>query len=407
MNGDIPIITTSQYTSEATKWLEAIGRDESVVVSFFPKTDRFIRIGQLLRDTALMRTVLGKEKKYIFQRLDFDAHDVEDIDDLQHQLTEQLNFSNISSKPLMFSKWIDFMMHNDVRIIFVIAEAEKFTTPDTKQVLSLITQILDLYDPYIQLLLLSEVDITNPTITSLLPSSTCAYENIFQYPLYDEHETREFIQLLATQWDIQLSNKDERSIIDGCGGHFWVVKEAMREIAAKKQWLPSDDGMMFRMRMIYDLLLPSEQGAIQKCFAHESSYTPEEKHSLAYLKKLRVIGDHHTCHMGMIKHYIIERQDIKNTLVIDKNKVVLNKIPLDSLLSRKEYRVMKILIEKRGSIVTRDEIARQIWPTDTDKKYSDWAIDQIITRLRKRFVQISLNPDHIQSVRGKGYKLIM
>jgi OmpR family two-component system bacitracin resistance response regulator BceR len=80
-------------------------------------------------------------------------------------------------------------------------------------------------------------------------------------------------------------------------------------------------------------------------------------------------------------------------------------VPLKGFFSRKEYNVLKLLLEQKEKIVSRDAVGATLWPINTEKHYSDWAIDQLIARLRQRLTELSLPPKMIQSVRGKGYKL--
>lgn len=408
MTEEIPIISTKQYIVEASQWLDTLQKGESVSVSFIPKTDRYIRMGQLLNDEKLMEKVLGKKRKYIFQRLNFDAHDAEDIDDLQHQLTEHLNFSRITPKPLSFHEWVAYMRKHDARLVYIIPDAEKFLLPESKHVLSLLSEILDLYHPHILTLLFFESDILHPVYTPVLPASPRIYDNVFRYPLYSEEETRSFIRMLAGQWHVSLSQKTELSILEGCGGHFWLAKEAMREYVAKQHWSWSDVGMSFRIRMVYDQFSDSEKAVLKKSATGESDVAgEEEKYSQSYLTHMRVLDSDMKLLLGVFREYLLNQSDITSQLSLKSNHIVLNNIPLHSFLSKKEYRVFKCLIEKRNAIVTREDIARSMWPTDTDNQYSDWAIDQIVARLRKRMRELSVDPAILQTVRGKGYRLVL
>jgi DNA-binding response OmpR family regulator len=63
-----------------------------------------------------------------------------------------------------------------------------------------------------------------------------------------------------------------------------------------------------------------------------------------------------------------------------------------------------LLLEKNGQTVSRDEIGQALW-SDNQEDYSDWAIDQLIARIRKRLKELSLSPKMVRVVRGKGYIL--
>ena len=109
------------------------------------------------------------------------------------------------------------------------------------------------------------------------------------------------------------------------------------------------------------------------------------------------------CTIKLLSDYIQYRVS-GDDLVLLQDKISLNKVPLDYFLSRKEYRILRLLLKDRGSLVTRQQLAEVIWQ-DHNEEYSDWAIDQLMTRLRKRLESLSLSSTILQSVRGKGYIL--
>lgn len=70
-------------------------------------------------------------------------------------------------------------------------------------------------------------------------------------------------------------------------------------------------------------------------------------------------------------------------------------------LSHKECALLKLLYEKRGQVVSRDEILNLIW--NEDEYPTPRTIDNFILRLRK-LVEPDLNsPSALRSVRGIGY----
>ena len=72
-------------------------------------------------------------------------------------------------------------------------------------------------------------------------------------------------------------------------------------------------------------------------------------------------------------------------------------------LSHKECTLLKLLFEKRGQVVSRDEILNLVW--SEDEYPTPRTIDNFILRLRKFIEPDPENPVHIRSVRGVGYLL--
>ncbi len=71
-------------------------------------------------------------------------------------------------------------------------------------------------------------------------------------------------------------------------------------------------------------------------------------------------------------------------------------------LSKREMKLLKLLIEKRGKVVSREEILQKIWGYDVFP--STRTIDNYILAYRKYFEENQRQPKYFFSVRGVGYK---
>jgi two-component system alkaline phosphatase synthesis response regulator PhoP len=72
-------------------------------------------------------------------------------------------------------------------------------------------------------------------------------------------------------------------------------------------------------------------------------------------------------------------------------------------LSHKECTLLKLLYEKRGQVVSRDEILDLVW--SEDEYPTPRTVDNFILRLRKLIEPDAANPTLIRSIRGVGYLL--
>ena len=71
-------------------------------------------------------------------------------------------------------------------------------------------------------------------------------------------------------------------------------------------------------------------------------------------------------------------------------------------LSKKEVMLLKLLIENKGEVVTREKILQVVWGYNVYP--TTRTIDNFILNFRKYFEEDSRNPKHFHSVRGVGYK---
>jgi two-component system, OmpR family, alkaline phosphatase synthesis response regulator PhoP len=71
-------------------------------------------------------------------------------------------------------------------------------------------------------------------------------------------------------------------------------------------------------------------------------------------------------------------------------------------LTKKEVMLLKLLIENKNEVVTREKILQAVWGYNVYP--TTRTIDNFILNFRKYFEEDSRNPRHFHSVRGIGYK---
>lgn len=72
------------------------------------------------------------------------------------------------------------------------------------------------------------------------------------------------------------------------------------------------------------------------------------------------------------------------------------------MLTKKEAKLLRLLIERKDEVVSRQEILQAVWGYDVYP--STRTIDNFIMSLRKYFEIEPRNPKHFHSVRGIGYR---
>jgi two-component system alkaline phosphatase synthesis response regulator PhoP len=73
-------------------------------------------------------------------------------------------------------------------------------------------------------------------------------------------------------------------------------------------------------------------------------------------------------------------------------------------LTEKEAMILKVLVERPGEIVSREDLLEQVWGYDVFP--STRTVDNFILRLRKRFERDPANPRHFLTVWGVGYRFM-
>ncbi|HKE30099.1 MAG TPA: winged helix-turn-helix domain-containing protein, partial [Candidatus Angelobacter sp.] len=74
-----------------------------------------------------------------------------------------------------------------------------------------------------------------------------------------------------------------------------------------------------------------------------------------------------------------------------------------NLLREQPFKVLQMLIEGRGRIVTREEIKKKLWPNDTIVDF-DHSINVAIGILRRALGDSADNPQYIETLARRGYR---
>src|ERR1700692_2384026 len=75
------------------------------------------------------------------------------------------------------------------------------------------------------------------------------------------------------------------------------------------------------------------------------------------------------------------------------------------LLREQVFQVLRILLEREGKIVTREEIKGRLWPDDTVVDF-DHSINATINTLRRALGDSAAAPRYIKTLARRGYRLM-
>ena len=90
---------------------------------------------------------------------------------------------------------------------------------------------------------------------------------------------------------------------------------------------------------------------------------------------------------------------------LDFNKFESRKEGKDLGLTPLELKILKLMITRKGQVITRDEFLDHIWGVD-NMCVSHRTVDSHIAHLRKKVAENPSRPRHIRSVHSIGYKFM-
>jgi pSer/pThr/pTyr-binding forkhead associated (FHA) protein len=104
--------------------------------------------------------------------------------------------------------------------------------------------------------------------------------------------------------------------------------------------------------------------------------------------------------------YLAEKKKKQGLILEKKSRQVWvgNKEVLPPL-SVPQFKLLELLYEQPGRVVTREELIATIWENEQSDGVSDQALDALIRRLRDRLAKHDPDFDYIVTVRGHGLRL--
>lgn len=357
-----------------------LASDEPGTIISFPKSGLRWRVEQILQDYS-------SEFKMPITKMQFNSS----IFDSKEEVREYM-YSNLpgKNKPVgIFITQLESLIHDgNYHVIQWIGEIRR--------------ENLNL-----NLIYCFETDFTNPEIAKYI-SDMSIFSNITYYPLYDSEEIKNFAQYTCEKWKMKCKKQEIDEICVQYGGNIWLVKEAVRTLKQPKNQKVSDiihtDTMQFKLEQIYLSLRESEKTLLMKIVSHSKAVLSEtEIHSLKYLTNVGVIKNNKLTIPALSSYItkILPKFEIK----IEGLEILINGVIINAGFSRKQLRLLRYFLNNKGKIVSREEVAKLIWPSSTTEYYSDWAIDRIILRLRENLSDMGINKDIIKTVRGKGFSI--
>ncbi len=111
---------------------------------------------------------------------------------------------------------------------------------------------------------------------------------------------------------------------------------------------------------------------------------------------------------ALLRRTVVKTHDIDRVafddVIIDFKAYKAERAASPLELSAREYRLLKYLVAKTGTVVTRDELLDEVWGYNSYP--STRTVDNHIARLRQKIERDINDPQHIVTVHGVGYKFV-
>lgn len=383
MKATIPAITPSSFKAMVSQWGRVARYRESASIWYYNKSDLLWRFRNLTDDKKLYKKYFVKRSIHV---VDMETELVDDPDEF---------FATLDKK----SK------SNRDNVFFIVGVDKELLAGNTSLFATITNR--DAWVGRGSYLLFFTIDFTHPQFRTLFGPVSTSIQNTIIHPMHAPADTIQYIRHQSETWGFSIPDALAQHIQAHCGGHFLLVKEAVRYLRDHpKASLPdvlTHSQMRWRMEMIWQHFLPTEQSVLRHIVNHTAPTSDEERHSLSFLTSAGYIQPGKKPHLTIpLLVQLVKGHSPLPLLELGQNRrIFANGICIEESLPRKERILLRHFLENPETVISRTVISNLI---DGNGNYSDWAIDQLTYRLRNSLARLNLSPSVIQTVYGKGFR---
>lgn len=369
-------------------WINIINRQESASIIGISKRSQIYRIDQFLSDDKFLSKKLKDYKEVQFIKIDPSLHSTDNYSDFEKNLKK--SFSEEAK-----------------RFVFLVTSADKFIY-ESPEVLSFINSyVLNNVDSSV--LFFFEKNINIPSILRKIDSYPVVFQNIFYVGPFSKKDVNHFIKYQAKKFKVTLSKEIKNKLIKLCGSRLGLITSAIRYYARTKdeKEMFSHEEITLQLRLIYHDLENEEKTVLEKIIEKNYQFDEEDKPALDYFLKTGIIekGSLNSFKIAIpLFESYLEKQIVKKVVIQVNNnhQITINGLVVDEFFSKREKRLLRYFIDHKNTVIDRETVASFFWGREYAEKYTDWALDQALRRLRNKFIKLGLHKDIIKTKKNLG-----
>jgi DNA-binding winged helix-turn-helix (wHTH) protein len=230
---------------------------------------------------------------------------------------------------------------------------------------------------------------------------------IIYLPIYDHPGVDFRISYLEKITNQKLKKQLLEELLELTGGHSNLMRLGAEALLTTDQ--------EFENKLVLRKFLMEQKPVRSALFGIWNSLTPSEQSFLSgdlkieetYLENIGLTKDGFLA-IPILYDYLKEKslsQAQGGFSINEAGEILQGEAVLSDKLTSLEYKLLKYLITNQGKILDKEEVINAVWQEGkTTLGVTDQALDQLIFRLRKKIEENPNNPEHIQTIKGRGFK---
>lgn len=405
----VPPIRPETFESIVSPWLQGIRNKDIVAVVSYPASDRQRRLLNLQADSSLQKKYLECPHTYIWLTVDFRVDLIDNPLDLEECILRHLREGNekISTHGSFIDKLRALEKKTGKKVILCCIGAESLLVRKSTAIL-IWTTIMCRQDVLRQIVFF-ETNLFSPANLDVLRLVSAFQPRIHILKLYDKKDSMQFIEHMSNEWHMKITPKLKEDIVGTCGGMFLFIKEALWYLRdhpnTTAQEVFGHTEMRFNLESLWRAFTDEEQVLLDAILL--KTYEPKlgTAPMLQYLLDTGIVTNEHGVRITieLLSRY---RKSIlsqgKTITLAPSSELLLDSVPIGSHFSPRQRRLLIYFLTHPNSVISRETVGVAIWGANNDK-YSDWALDSFISRLRIKLRQLGIDGKTLETKKGKGF----
>ncbi len=406
-------ITRGTILRNAAAWLPIIKYGESGTVIQL-QDDCEYRIPEVIENISLRKRFLGAyHRKYILRYFPVDEQPLMKL--IHEELTDICTTYRIGTPGTLASlspaELLQAIANKGYDVgLFLTHLSSSLTSPSIQPLIDL--EQLVRTSKNLSVIVFSEVNISEKKYARLADKCSFLFDHLIHYPLYSPQDSLQFLSYYSNTWGISFPVPVYEDIIRRCGGYLWILHHVLRTLRDNQTWTVDQalqsPALLPKILAVWNKFSKQEQNLFIQ--VHRGLIRQEDTLSDAYIHLLAsgfIAYQQEKPVLGMpILEYAIRSEAAMKRIITDDKTIRVNGADISRMFTPQERVFFNALCKSKQTILSREEVAQLIWGIQWEDHYSDWALDRLAFRLRKKLIQAGLPHLRLTAIKKKGFHLL-
>lgn len=390
-------ISQETTLNNAKKWLGIVRFGESGSVVQF-QDDCEYRVAEIIENPKILKKFLGPYyRKYLLKYVSVDGQDLElavrqSLLDLIRQ--RKLVLPEKEGK-MTVNELLNYIAKNGFEVgLFIARITDLLDEPKFASLLRL--ELILQKSKNLSMILFFEKNITYLRYQALIDKASLLVDNFDYYPLYSESDSRQFLKYQLELWNLSISRQKETEILQLASGYLWLIAVLLRfyrdNPGKEIKEIIKEESFIRKLEVVWNKFSEEEKTIIKQ---------PRPSIELTYLTKLGLIKKSRLA-LPILK-VMIDHEIKLRELKLKNQEIWLNQEKIDDKLTKNEKLLLQKVLSQQKKILSREQLAQNLWGNDWEEKYSDWALDRLAYRLRNKLDELGVDSSLMKTKKKKGF----